>query len=142
MTLITCLAMRSIVLARYWTQHWQNRGWRNEVNPEYESLNHTAANTFRKRGVSVGDSVYVFSMMGGQLFLGGRMVVKRVVFMDEAVRILKTTNLYEAREHLIGDKKVGTPLNLHRRLAPALSKRLRFMSPNSAQKSLWFDSKT
>jgi hypothetical protein len=72
--------------------------------------------------------MYIVSLGAGQLYLGGRMTVKRIVTRSEAVRLLKNDNLYDAAEWAVGTERSGTPLDLHRRLAPALTKRLRFQS--------------
>src|SRR5207249_2614875 len=83
---------------------------------------------FKKRRVSVGDSIYVVSLSAGQLYLGGRMTVKQIVSRKEAIRLLQTDNLYDAEEWVIDPEQTGTLLDLCRRLAPALTKRLRFES--------------
>jgi 5-methylcytosine-specific restriction enzyme A len=129
-------------VTRFWTCHWQNRYWRDDVNAEYEPVCFSGSNSFRKRGVSVGDVVYIVSLAEGQLLLGGRMMVKRIVSREEAVRIRRHDNLFEAREWIIDEEQSGTPLNLHRRLAPAVSRQLRFVSPKAEPKELFFISDT
>ena len=123
---------------RFWTNYWKNRFWRDDVNKEHEPVRHAAANTFRRSGVSPGDMVYIVSLADGQLFLGGRMTVKQIASKDDAVKILRTDELYEADEHAIGEESDGTPLNLHRRLASAVSRQLNFVSPDSDPKPLRF----
>lgn len=54
-------------MARFWTCHWQKRGWCDDINPEYEPTSGSLSNIFRKRGVSVGDVVYIVSLIDGQL---------------------------------------------------------------------------
>lgn len=115
--------------------------WRDSVNTEYEAVNHSAGNSFRKRGVSIGDIVYVVSLADGRLFLGGRMTVRRIVSRAEAAHILGTDNLWDADEHLIDDES-GTPINFHRTLAPEVCRQLRFVSPQSEPKGFFFVSDT
>ena len=67
------------------------------------------------------------------------MTVKDIVTREVAAKKLRTDNLYEADEHLIGDESDGTPLNLHRRLAPAVARQLRFASPKSTRLSFVSD---
>jgi hypothetical protein len=129
-------------MTRYWTCHWQNRYWRGDVNPEYEPVCASGSSSFRKRGVSVGDVVYIVSLADGQLFLGGRMTVKQIVSRAEAARIRDNDHLYDADKWIIGDEECGTPLNLHRRLTPEVSRRLRFVSPRSEPKVLFFVSES
>jgi hypothetical protein len=123
---------------RYWTCHWQNRFWRDDVNPEYEPVCGSGSNIFRKRGVSVGDVAYVISLADGHLLLGGRMTVKRIISRREAVKVLNEDTLYDADEFIIDEDRSGTPLNLHRRLAPSLARQLHFVSPRAGPKGLSF----
>jgi predicted HNH restriction endonuclease len=81
----------------------------------------------------------VISLADGQLFLGGRMIADRIVSRGEAIRTLRNKNLWKlSNEHIIGKKAGGTPLNLHRRLAPEVSRQLRFVSPDANPKGLFF----
>lgn len=123
---------------RYWTFHWRNQYWRDEVNAEFEPVCSSGSNNFRKRGVSVGDVVYVISLVDGHLLLGGRMTVKRIVSRREAVRIWGTNRLYGADEWIIDEEQAGTLLHLHWRLAHTVSKQLRFLSPGGEEKRLFF----
>jgi 5-methylcytosine-specific restriction endonuclease McrA len=127
-------------MKRYWTFHWQNRSWRGDVHVEGSRLRISGSNKFRDRGVSVGDSVYVITLVDGRLFLGGRMTVGRIVSRASAEKLLGTSNLWDAAEWIIGSEEEGTPLNLHRQLEPSLTKRLRFRSPDGKTRSLYFES--
>jgi hypothetical protein len=129
-------------MTRFWTCHWQKRFWRPDVNREHAPCCSSGSNSFRKRGVSVGDLAYIISITEGQLLLGGRMTVKRIVSRDEAVRIWGSENLYDAEEWIVDEEESGTPLNLHRRLAPEVTRRLRFLSPKRGQRPLFFKSNT
>lgn len=126
---------------RFWTCHWQFATWHPDVNLEGQPVRSSGSNTFHKRGVSVGDTIYVVSLSGGQLYLGGRMTVKQLVTRPQAVRLLKTTNLYDADEWVVDPELTGTRLDLHRRLSPSLTKRLRFAS-KSGPKEPCFISET
>lgn len=84
--------------------------------------------------VSVGDVAFVVSITDGYLLLGGRMKIKRIISRREAVRIWGNSRLYDADEWIEAEE--GTPLNLHRRLEPALSRKLRFLSPSKEEKDL------
>ncbi len=99
----------------------------------------SGSNNFHKRGVSVGDSVYIVSLSEGQLYLGGRMIVTEIISRQEAVRRWKEDNLYDAEEWIVGLEESGTLLDLNRRLAPALTKQLRFES-KKGPKEPFFDS--
>lgn len=124
-----------------WTCHWRFRYWRPDINREGRPVCSSGSNSFRKRGVSVGDSVYIVSLSAGQLYLGGRMVVQRIVSRPEAVRLWNNDSLYDAEEWIVDPEESGTLLHLHRRLSPALTKRLRFVS-SSGPKEPFFVSET
>ena len=126
---------------RFWMCHWKNRLWRNDVNVEYKQVSRAAGNSFTKRGISPGDDVYIVSLAQGQLFLGGRMTVERIVSRQEAVTIFGNPNFYEAEEYVIAVDGSGTPLNLHRRLSPELTRQIRFES-KSGPKAPFFVSDT
>ncbi len=115
-------------MTRFWTCHWQFRYWRPDVNNEGEPVCSSGSNNFHKRDVSVGDFVYIVSLSEGYLYLGGRMIVEEIISRQEAVRRWKDDNLYDAEEWIVGPEESGTLLNLKRRLAPALTKQLRFES--------------
>jgi hypothetical protein len=129
-------------MPRYWTCHWQNRSWHPDINHPYEPIDCSASNSFRKRGVSIGDVAYIVSLADGQLMLGGRMTIEGIVSHKEARTLLNYDGIYEANEVIVAAENPGTPLHLHRRLAPALARRLRLVSPNSEPKGLAFTSKT
>jgi len=121
-------------MTRFWTCHWQFRFWRPDINTEGQPVTASGSNSFRKRGVSVGDSVYIISLSAGQLYIGGRMAVKQIVSRQEALTLLNRDNLYDAREWIVDPEESGTLLHLHRRLSPALTRQLRFVSgPNKKE---------
>jgi hypothetical protein len=128
-------------MKRFWTCYWQNCTWRPDVNAEYEPTRSSLSDTFRKHGVSVGDVAYIVSLIDGQLFLGGRITVSRIVSRARAVRILGHSNLWRAKECIIDDEG-GSIFNLHRRLAPALTRQLHFLSPKHGPIGLRFVSNT
>jgi len=113
---------------RYWTSYWKRQNW--PVNEEYGHLRRSRG-AFRKRGVSIGDVLYIISQRAGQLLLGGRMTVGRFVAREEAVRISQR-NLYDTGEWVVAQEGSGTLLRPYRQLMPDLTKRLRFGSGGSA----------
>ncbi len=59
---------------RYFTHYWDNDTW--EANRGVRgSLNAIYGNQFFRRGVALGDIIYVVTVQDGKLFLGGRLQV-------------------------------------------------------------------
>jgi len=114
---------------RFWVCHWLFRNWRPDTQREGQPVRLAGSNIFRKRGVSAGDSVYIVSLGAGQLYLGGRMVVERFVSRPEALLLWNDDDLYDdAVKWVVGPEQSGTLLQLHRRLSPALTKQLRYLT--------------
>jgi hypothetical protein len=59
------------------------------------------------------------------------MQVDEIVSREEMARRLVRNDLYDANEWLVGKPGTGSPLNLHRDLAPDLARELRFISKNA-----------
>jgi HNH endonuclease len=132
-------------VSRFWTCHWQFRYWRPDVNNEGGCLRSSGGNLYSKRGIRGGDShkAYIVSLSDGQLYLGGRMTVSRIVSRDEAVRIRGSDRLFPADEWLIDDTPAGgTPLHLHRRLDPAVTRQVRCIMADGEVRGLFFVSDT
>lgn len=62
---------------KYFTHYWQNDTWEynRDVNSAGTLLTHISGNSFKNRGVQVGDAVYVVTVKQGKLFLCGKMIV-------------------------------------------------------------------
>lgn len=109
-------------MQRYFTHYWANKTWENNSNSEGELLEHIAGNMFFKRGVQLGDIVYVVTVIKGNLYLCGKLEVGLFCNFDEASSILNTDNLWEAEEHIIASKgtqmkyDLGVPLEIVRKL--------------------------
>jgi hypothetical protein len=116
------------IMQHYWICHWQKCLWRNDIHREDEPVENSASNSFTKCGVTVGDFVYIISLIDGYLYLGGRMQISLITTRDEACRIYNSNNLYPAKEWIIDENHTSTILNFNRRLSPELSKRLRFVT--------------
>ena len=117
-------------MARFWTCHWQFRHWESNVIDGPWRIDSSASNLFEKRGVKPGDFMYIISINRGQLFLGGRMTVKKILSQAEAAQHWDK-ELYDMRhsnEWIVGRKNTGTFLQVKRCLSPNLTKQLRFQT--------------
>src|ERR1019366_6087796 len=91
---------RGKTVARSFTQYWKNTTWDTQ-EASGEALDHTASNEFRRRGVEPGDRIFIVTNIDGTLYLGGVVVVDRIVGQRDAERRLGS-NLWEAKDHVIG----------------------------------------
>jgi hypothetical protein len=101
--------------------------WKYVYNAEaleaQDGLNHTAGDQLGK--VSPGDTVWIVTIMAGRLCLVGRIVVGRVVSRRVAERVLRTTNLWDAKFHVIARR--GTVSTLRAIDIRGIASRLQFM---------------
>ena len=101
-------------MPRYFTQYWENDWWgEKEWYRQYRQkeqgklLNHTAGNLFRKRGVRLGDMVYVVTVLKGKLYLLANLQVAKVCDYAEAADDLGD-DLWLASDHIIASAaKIG-----------------------------------
>ncbi len=126
---------------RFWATHWQFRYWRSDVNREGEPIRGSGGNRYLSRGIRGGDGhkAFIVSLHDGQLYVGGRMTVSRIVSRDQACRVLRNDQLYGAREWLIDDTpEGGTRLHLQRRLAPEVSRQIVCIMAGGGERGLFF----
>lgn len=114
---------------KHFTHYWTNKTW--EYNQEYTSdgelINHTAGNLFKKRGVEIGDAVYIVTVIKGKLFVSAKTIVRKICSEAEAARILNDSNLWEnATDHIITSE--STPVNWSNEISLAETKELEFIS--------------
>jgi predicted HNH restriction endonuclease len=113
-------------MQRYFTHYWANKTWEINSNSEGELLEYIAGNMFFKRGVQLGDLIYVITVIKGDLFLCGKLEVGIFCERSEASKILNAENLWEAEEHIIASK--GTPMNYDLAVPLEVTKTLKFIS--------------
>lgn len=70
------------------------------------------------------------------------MTAERIVTRAEAVSIGKSDSLYDAEQWVVDEEKSGTPLNLHRRLAPEITRQIRCIMADGSERGLFFVSDT
>lgn len=128
-------------MAKFWTTHWQFKWYAGNNNSRSKYVA-SGSNQYVTRGVKPGDYVYVVSLSHGQLYLGRRMIVESVTTRDEAVELLDNEFLHDSDDWIIALRSESTPFRSGRRLAPELTKRIRFLSPSGEVKEPFFVSPT
>lgn len=110
------------------THYWKNDTFEQmrANGSEGEPLNHTAGNTFANAGVKKGDTVYVITVIKGDLFLVGRMTVSQIVHSDAEAERLLGSDVWSADDHLIATESECTPMEFRRRVPIETVQKLRF----------------
>jgi len=112
-------------MPRYFTFHWRQEFWRPDVNSDGEAIRASGSNVFRQRHLDRDDVLYIVSLIDGYMYLGGKLLVRKIVTRKEAIEIFGNPNRYNAKEWAINKDGMGcTPLNLKRRLAPEVTRKL------------------
>ena len=91
-----------------WTHYWQKETMLDPVGMASGPLDHTASSSFRDRGVSPGDRVYVISCYGGAFYVVGRLIVDRIVDQQTAARELPY-DPWEAADHILTEPSTRSP---------------------------------
>src|SRR4051812_40090938 len=93
-------------MPRYFTHYWKNDTWENHRHLEGTVFMHTAGGMFRRSKISPDDEVYFITVRGGLLYLGGKLVVRKVCDIDETAKFLnrRPSKIWEAPDHVIGSK--------------------------------------
>lgn len=119
---------------KFFTHYWSNNTWSANRDSE-EPLDYIAGNQFSTRGVEVGDTIYVVTVLEGKLYLGGKMTVGYHCGPVEAARRLPydAADLWEANEYLIAER--ATPLDLSREVSSQLVQSLSFVTEKGMTRS-------
>ena len=92
-----------------------------------EPLEHTASDVFRKRDVLPGDRIFVAEVVDRRLHLVGRMRVAELVDAATAETKLHSTDLWDARDHLIAEPGSATQKVFNRQVPDNVARSLRFL---------------
>lgn len=113
----------------FFTRYRTNEQWFEEQealehNPQARFFERTASNIFRKRGVSVGDHLYLVTTISGRFHLAGKMEVGEILSLDEAMRRFPTRRLFKVADQIIARRV--TPLDYSREIPLTIAARLLF----------------
>lgn len=135
---------------RFFTQYCPNEQWFEEQeelenNPHARLFDYTASSLFVRRGVSIGDSLYLVTVISGRLHVAGKMEIGEIVSLTEASRRFAGERLFQVPDHLFARRV--TPLDYARDVPlPVTARLLFFKNGRSAtlkfSKPGWLDSQT
>jgi hypothetical protein len=121
----------------YWTRKTTDREESRHVPGD--RLEHTAGNLFRKKGVASGDDVYVVTFYEGDLRIIGSLVVDQIVLREKAEKLLGTTNLWPAIDHVTAQPGSATELRFDARLPRSKMKLVNFVTKNPLTRNVKYD---
>ena len=117
-------------MSRYFTHYWKNSTWyrSQEWHADGDLLTYVAGNLFTKRGVEIGDTVYVVTVLSGNLYLCGKLIIGKICNAHEAARLLgrKAEELWDASEHVVASE--ATPMRFDLAVPLTVTAGLRFMN--------------
>lgn len=135
---------------RFFTQYCPNEQWFEEQaelesNPQARLFDYTASSLFLKRGVSVGDNLYLVTVISGRLYLAGKMEIGEIVSLAEATRRFAGERLFQVSDHLFARRV--TPLDYMHDVSLQITARLLFFKEKRLatlkfSKPGWLDSQT
>jgi hypothetical protein len=92
-------------MSHNFTHYWKNSTWfrSQEWHAEDDLLTYVAGNMFTKRGLMVGDNLYVVTVLSGQLYVCGKMMVGKICNLQDAAKTLgrQAEDLWQASEYVI-----------------------------------------
>jgi hypothetical protein len=120
-------------MVRYYTQYWTNDTWRymTEIKAQIQSyrLARAGSNIFRNRGVKPGDYVYIVTVIDGELFLGGRIHVDKILDQDQVEKYHEWGyKIWVSQDHIVSLIDSAMEFEPDRKVAFHLVKKLRFHS--------------
>jgi hypothetical protein len=135
---------------RFFTQYCPNEDWFREQeelerNPHARLFDYTASSLFIKRGVAVGDCLYLVTVISGRLHLAGKLEVGEIVSLAEASRRFAGERLFQVSDHFFARRVTG--LDYAREVPLTITARLLFyksgrLSTLKFSKPGWLDSQT
>src|SRR5689334_13902144 len=110
-----------------YTHYWSNQTFieAKEGGETNLPLNHVASNIFVQRGVREGDNIYVVTVVGGAIFLVGRLTAAKIVHSDAEAEALLGYTPWSAADHVIADDDGCTPMNFECQVPLEIVKELR-----------------
>ena len=118
-------------MVRYFTHYWANKTWRYMellLNSRAEGLLMRAgSNRFIPMGVKKDDYVYIFTIKKGKLFLGGRILVAKVLTHSQALDYRDWRYpIWKADHHVVASESSAEKFTPDNEISIDIVKQLRF----------------
>ena len=116
---------------RYFLQLWarsQNNWLAAKDVKRGDLLDHTASNQFGQKHINQGDFIYVVTVEERELYLIGRIKVRKICSQTEAHRILGRRDLWEAENHALAEPGSELPMHNDLIVPPQIAENLTFLT--------------
>ena len=118
---------------KYFTHYWKNSTWESNRNSDFKeyAVEHISGNDLKKRGFSIGDTVFIVTVRSGKLFISGKLIIGKFCNREEAAKEMNcnSNDLWDAKEHIIASKyTVTTPKHWDLEVPLEIAKQLKFMT--------------
>jgi hypothetical protein len=125
-------------MTRYFTTYWTKGPWERLA---YETVHHAASNEFAKRGVQVGDHLYVVHYEAREVFVGARLVVGRIMTRAEAAAAfgVEEDEVWDARDHVLANPDYVQRLDPNRVVPRDVLMGLSFLRADGTETGLKFN---
>ena len=123
-------------MSRFFTSYWTPDPW--EHGAGYP-IGHAASNEFAKRGVAVGDSLYIVHQERRELFLGGRLTVGRLLTYRDAQEHFGKPDVWPANDHVLAKAGTEQRLDPSRVVPREMLPQLTFARPDGTYTGLRLD---
>ena len=119
-------------MSNYFTYLWKNEQWRQKCNATDGGpllLEYAAGDKFKSNGVTKGSTVFIVTVIEGDLYLGGAIVVSEVLDKPQAmVRLgIPEQSLWKAAEYIVSERGKVTSFTCSNMIPPEVSHRLEFV---------------
>jgi hypothetical protein len=133
-------------LKNYFTYLWTNDRWRYKCeHPDERSrlLTYAASENFKKRGVEPGSTVFIVTVISGELYLGGAILVAKIMDLAEAKEALDLPEkeLWRAEDYILSEKGQEMTMRCDNKIPGAISHELEFWTKTGAVKPKVVDGK-
>ncbi|HEV2950111.1 MAG TPA: HNH endonuclease signature motif containing protein, partial [Gemmataceae bacterium] len=125
---------------RYFAQLWRKDTYQRQEGMRASDplMHHTGGTKFRKR-VTLGDFIYVWSLIDHKIYVVGRMQIGRLGSQEDADKLYER-GAWKAPEHVFAQRGTETPLRFDLTIPSKSINQIRFLNVKGEQTDLKYNS--
>lgn len=119
-------------MSNYFTYLWKNEQWARKCKASDDGprlLEYAAGDKFKSNGVTKGSTVFIVTVIKGDLYLGGAIVVSEILDKPQAITRLGVPeqSLWKAEEYILPEQGKASSFTCSNLIPPEVSHRLEFV---------------